>query len=326
MWGFLQENIMKSKTILIGNGINYLGGNVISWKDLLITLMEGQIFDTDELPNLMAYEKIRLNWTNQYNEIDSSSLKKKIADLLGKHEGNETCKKILQSGFTNYITTNYDHAIENTFLLMNQEENSTLNSEKESGISEKNYSIRRCTKLIKKGSIVGNVWHIHGDSNQPNSIMLGFNHYVGYVAKVDSYLKGKYNSSSNHDVNLKPILSIDKKIEHNDFDQRSWIELFFNTDVHIVGFGFDFYEIDLWNILTKRARLHSQSDINNKIFYYTKPIAQVDENKRSLESNKRDMLTSLGVIVKDVELHKKECGNYDYEQQWHKFIKIMQKN
>ena len=55
------------------------------------------------------------------------------------------------------------------------------------------------------------------------------------------------------------IKKIKNKVKENTYDGISWIELFFNSDVHIVGFGFDFYEIDLWNILTKRARLISES-------------------------------------------------------------------
>ena len=296
--------------------------------------MEDKPFDTILLPNLMTYEKIRLNWQNKYHEPNSSTLKKQITSLLGKHSGNKTCEKILKSGFTNYITTNYDHAIENTFLAMH-EAHSILNSEKESGVSEKNYSTRRCTFLNKKNSIVGKVWHIHGDIDHPNSIMLGFNHYVGYVAKVDSYLKGEYASTSNPNITREKIQKIEKKIAENKYDNLSWIELFFNTDVHIVGFSFDFYEIDLWNILTKRARLQSSSKPRNKIFYYTKPIEQVAKDKQSketnereiqLETNKREMLKKLGVKIIEVKLNKKECGGYDYEQQWDEFIKTMQKD
>ena len=44
--------------------------------------------------------------------------------------------------------------------------------------------------------------------------------------------------------------------------------LFFNSDIHIVGFGFDYSEIDLWWILNKRARMmlanNSAKQIKNK--------------------------------------------------------------
>jgi len=38
------------------------------------------------------------------------------------------------------------------------------------------------------------------------------------------------------------------------------------------------------------------------------------------------MLKKLGVKIIEVKLNKKECGGYDYEQQWDEFIKTMQKD
>lgn len=265
---------MVSKTIFVGNGINYLGGTPISWSKLLEELMKYEQFDFDELPYAMAYEKIRLDWQTHHSDQDSSRLKEYIAEKLKNHPGNSTCKKILDLGFTNYITTNYDYAIENSFISLNNE-NTFYNSEKNDQLGEKHYSIRRKTELQTLGNTVGIVWHIHGEIDPCNSIMLGFNHYVGSLAKVDAYMKGKYKSNSN--PNISQIREIEEKIKSESYDNLSWIELFFNTDVHIVGFSFDFYEIDLWNILTKRARLKSQ--INNKIYYYTKPINQVIDAK-----------------------------------------------
>lgn len=316
---------MVSKTILVGNGINYLGGTPISWSKLLEKLMEYDPFKFDELPYVMAYEKIRFDWQTFHNDNNSSRLKEYIARELKHHPGNETCKKILESGFTNYITTNYDYALENSFKKLNPDHN-VKNSEENKNLREKYYSIRRNTLLTKNEKIVGKVWHIHGEIDPSNSIMLGFNHYVGSVAKVDSYLKGKYNSDSN--PNIPPIKKIEDKISSKSYDNLSWIELFFNSDVHIVGFSFDFYEIDLWNILTKRARLKSK--IDNKIYYYTKPLSQVNEEIIITETRKREMLKNLSVEIIEVKLNKNKSNeydyDYDYEQQWNEFLSIMVQN
>lgn len=327
MRGFLQEKIMVSKTILVGNGINYLGGTPISWSELLNKLMEYDRFEFDELPNVMAYEKIRFDWQTFHKDNNSSRLKEYIARELEHHPGNETCKKILESGFSNYITTNYDYALENSFKKMSPDHN-VKNSEENQNLREKYYSVRRNTLLTKNEKIVGKVWHIHGEIDPYKSIMLGFNHYVGSVAKVDSYLKGKYNSDSN--PNIPPIKEIEDKISSKSYDNLSWIELFFNSDVHIVGFSFDFYEIDLWNILTKRARLTSVSKPNNKIYFYTKPLEQVvkkeqsnEKNERevNIEKSKREMLEKLGVKIIEEEIHEN-----NYIQQWEKFINHMREN
>lgn len=306
---------MVSKTVFIGNGINFFSDKKMNWKDLLVDLMQSNGFDLEGLPYAMAYEQIRLNWNKENNQKDSSQLKEYIADKLKDYPANEMCKKILTSGFSNYITTNYDNTIENSFRDMNDE-----NSLKPNDQEEKYYSIRRNVSLMNNKNIeVGKVWHIHGEIEPSKSIMLGFNHYMGSAAKVDSYIKGTYTSTSN--PNVPEITEMPKKIESNEYDNRSWIELFFNTDVHIVGFSFDFYEIDLWNILTKRARF---SCISNNIFYYTKPLSQVDECNKNMEMRKRDLLKSLSVEIKEVPLFKKSDGKgCDYEAQWDEFINLM---
>lgn len=51
----------------------------------------------------------------------------------------------------------------------------------------------------------------------------------------------------------------------------SWIDAFFYMNVHIIGLGLDFSEIDLWWLLTRCARLIQKlgkGKIENKIYYY----------------------------------------------------------
>ncbi|MEG1031933.1 MAG: SIR2 family protein [Acinetobacter sp.] len=320
---------MRAKTVFIGNGINYLGENPTGWNDLLQDLMGDEPFDIEELPYVMAYEKIRFDWQHKSGKPNSSELKKYIANKMSIYSENETCKKILNSGFSHYITTNYDHTIEHSFLSLD-DSNTLFSPEKNTDTGEKNYSIRRKTELQTSTETVGTVWHIHGEIDPCQSIMLGFNHYVGSLAKIDSYLKGKYESDSNpHITKNIDIKKIKNKVKENTYDGISWIELFFNSDVHIVGFGFDFYEIDLWNILTKRARLISESvQVSNKIYYYTKPLHQVTTNDKAkkIEIRKREMLKNLSVEIIEVELHKDPSNKYDYKQQWNEFLDIMTQN
>ena len=61
---------------------------------------------------------------------------------------------------------------------------------------------------------------------------------------------------------------MEEKCKSNSFDGVSWAELFFNSDVYIAGFGMDFSEIDVWWLLTKRARIYKISEfLNNNIHY-----------------------------------------------------------
>jgi len=307
---------MSLKTIFLGNGINHLGGEVIPWDQLLLELMGENKFSMDSLPNLMTYEKLRLNWEGSNGTTET--LKQTISQKMKGHPGNEFCQKILESGFNNYITTNYDYALESSFLKMN-DNNRIENKDKKDKITERLYSIRRNISLINNEKEVGKVWHIHGEIEHFESIMLGMNHYCGSVSKIDAYLKGKYNFKHKKADHCE-ILTIEEKIKKQSFDGLSWVELFFNSEMHIAGFGFDFNEIDLWYILTKRARIKQLLNPENKIFYYTKPLTQVSEKNQILETRKREMLQSLFVEIIEVEIHNK-----DYKHQWNVFIDIMNK-
>ena len=52
---------------------------------------------------------------------------------------------------------------------------------------------------------------------------------------------------------------------------QSWVDLFFTNDLHIFGLSLDFVEIDLWWLLTYRARnkfYKKNTFIKNQIYYY----------------------------------------------------------
>lgn len=291
-------------TFFYGNGLNYLSDNPVGWEDLLDTVMGDEKFDTNSLPYLMTYERIRLNWnkTKRNNENGISHLKVEIANLLKSQSPNLYYEKLLKLPIDNYLTTNYDYAINKAFHKLSVKNLSKNNS------TEELYSIRRNTSLINESGTSGTIWNIHGELDSPKSIMLGINHYCGSVGKIDGYLKGTYNFTLKGEKTK--VLPIEQKLKKQKFDGYSWLELFFNSNVHIAGFGLDFSEIDLWWILNKRARLIEQSLIDNRVIYYTKPMNQVTKNI-DLEKRKRELLKSFAVDVVTIPVLDR-----NYEEQW----------
>lgn len=64
------------------------------------------------------------------------------------------------------------------------------------------------------------------------------------------------------------------------FDHISWIELFFRTNVYIVGFGMDFSFLDIWWLLNKRARyMLSVPELKNVITYLYNVRYENEEEK-----------------------------------------------
>ncbi|EKN5111975.1 hypothetical protein DYG64_15900 [Yersinia enterocolitica] len=257
-------------TIFFGNGINRLSENNVTWSDLLDNIKGINKFESGQLPNTMVYERIFLEKhapdTSEKN--DEFEIKSVIANGLRKQGSNEVLKALASLPIKHYLTTNYDYALEKA-----------LNISPVKLSSEDIYSLRR-KRMYESENDTKFLWNIHGEIDNPRSIMLGLDHYCGSVSKIDAYVKGKYSHKINGaDVTVKSMLD---KISDSSFCHTSWVDLFFSSNVHILGFSLDYSETDIWWLLNKRARFSSEATINNKIYFYTHDIS--DEKKGLLEA------------------------------------------
>ena len=256
-------------SLLFGNGLNLLGTDAVSWDALLEELQSRKLVTTDNLPYTMKYEKIFLERSDIQKNTSLSKeiyIKNQISKILNAQNGNEHYDSIIELGFDNYLTTNYDHAFNKSFDGM-EDDNST----------EEIYSVRRNTILSSNKNKECRLWNIHGSMKYPKTIMLGLDHYCGSISKIDAYIKGHYEYQ-NKGVKTK-VKSMVDKIKCDDFDGVSWVELFFNTNLHILGLSLDYSETDLWWVLNKRARLMLEVGIKNKIYFHD---SNIPENKKSL--------------------------------------------
>ena len=271
----------KENTLFLGNGFSKsIFSDVPSWGSLY-----KEVKSTLNSNYTILYEKYFLEKKRKgYSE---EAVKEELVETIRKgfsgnniKEENNNLNKFGQYlndyGINNIITTNYDYGIETileTWCGYERKEPKNLSK-------EDIYSIRTYKLFVHKetGHHV-QLWKIHGDLDRIKSIMLGYDQYCGSLSKLDSYIKGCYRSS--HNVNFKSIKKMDEKCVLQQFDEISWIELFFRTDVYIIGFGLDFSEIDIWWILNKRARLMIDiSNIKNQITYlYNKNYETPLENE-----------------------------------------------
>ncbi len=257
-------------TLLFGNGFNQLSVDLISWNDLLNDIKGKHKFDNGNLPNTMIYERTLLEKPKTKNEFLSVeyTIKNEIADRMRSIPTNDFYQQLYDLKFKNYLTTNYDYAFKNKIL---QHPNTTERNHSTEGI----YSIRRNTSIYQHGEKeVCKIWNIHGEIDTPASIMLGLDHYCGSIGKLDAFIKGTYELQEKGE--LVRVNSIVKKLKENKFDNRSWVELFFHNNIHILGLTLDYSEIDLWWILNKRARINTDSKtegiIKNRVYFYVRQI------------------------------------------------------
>lgn len=269
---------MKEKALLIGNGINNIG-QAYSWSDLIENLIEtigakGQI-DTDSKPFPLLYEEIFVEAVRNRN-FKEKRIKEYIAGEITKLKPNEIHQAITKLGIKNILTTNYDFTLEQSHTTGN------INLKNQGIVKEISYNVFRHYQINDT-----NYWHIHGDAHAPASITLGYEHYSGYLQQMRNYVAtGTGNAYKEKFVPL--IERLKMRIVKND----SWLDVFFNNDVYIIGLTLGFVEIHLWWLLTyrQRAKLVQNIPIDNKIIYFY-PSSFAKEIK-----NKIELLKSYGII------------------------------
>lgn len=304
--------------LFIGNGINRIS-NDLSWNDLLQDLQKEDLkglnvkleYLPNSLPSTLKYEFILLSSylrsKHKHGDDRQLRLKESIARKMNSFIGNEIYDRLVDITSVQFITTNYDHVLDKT--LMDKGFKPT-----DRNSSETLYNIRRFRSYEKENSLT-KIFPIHGDIDAPKSITIDYNHYCGTVAKIDSYLKGSYVWEKGMKID-----SIEKRIQNNDQQIYSWIDHFFFSDIHIMGFSLEWVEIELWWLLDKRRRYQRTGlNIDNRIiFYFTQSLKQIKANNNSEDYAKYMMLEKLGVQCRFAEIDIIE--DRDYLFAYHHFL------
>lgn len=245
---------MTNTALLIGNDINNINKGT-SWNDLLISIKNKyhvQTLENGRKPFPMLYEEIFLSAIQQQH-MDEKELKTFIADAVSNIQQNELHELIRELSVENIMTTNYDFSLAGTHP-----------KEKTSLVNETTYSVFRQYHSLNK-----TYWHIHGDCNNPFSINLGYEHYCGQLQKMRDYVVNGPNYSASTKIYKASLI---RRLQAGrQMALQSWIDLFFTTDIHIFGLSLDFVEIDLWWLLTYRARnkfYKKNTFIKNQIYFY----------------------------------------------------------
>jgi SIR2-like domain len=290
--------------VFFGNGLNLLSDNPFSWEKLLETIKGINTFINGKLPNTMIYERAVLEDKSiQDVRKKEQKVKEEIARYFKEIETNDFYKRLFNLKCPNYLTTNYDYAFQKSILEMG-------NFDITNNSTEDLYSIRRSKSIFnKKNKEQCKIWNIHGEIDIPISIMLGLDHYCGSIGKLDAFVKGKYEYIERKEtIKVESIIS---KLKDNTFNGKFWAELFFNSNIHVLGFSFDYSETDLWWLLTRRAKelnkMSSSSLIKNKIYFYDPNIST--EKLGLLESLNVEVISTTNIQFRD-DWDKMDWRNY----------------
>lgn len=276
---------LEGKAILIGNSLNRQSSpnyDSYSWDSLLNDVSReftGNMVKNGDnrKPFSMFYDEI-INYLYANNGLEESEVRVFIRERLKQLRVNPKYDFVSSMKYDSVLTTNYDYLLEQKL--------DARWSYRRSSTRERSYSIHRYQEASNL-----KIWHIHGEQNVRNSMLLGFRSYINYAAEIkkiaNDYLKSK-SKPDQADVTREP----------------SWVEMFFTYDIDIVGLGMDFTEYTIWWLLAYRhfTRMKSKTSLSNTIRYFA---ADFDlEAKPFL----KEMLSTYGV---DVVETKARAGDYD---------------
>lgn len=251
----MNENINRMpQVLLLGNGINRSFGGK-SWQNLIDVInvrtdVDSKALDRHNVPFPLQAVLV----TN--NDIKSAMENNKAAfdGALETGEQKSALQKLLSFGFDDILTTNYTYELECAAFDCPTVSDSKLKriSESTVGKVEGQYLIHSYNR-VRFGKTENRVWHIHGECRKPNSMILGHYWYANQLARMkkesdsagDSYYRRQTEGRA-------PILD-------------SWIDSFILGDVYVLGFGFDFSEIDLWWLLNRKQREKADT---GKVYFY----------------------------------------------------------
>jgi hypothetical protein len=276
------------RALLLGNGVNRLSSET-AWVDVLRDLAD-HVGAADVLewaqwkPFALLYEEIAFR-SGARSRRQESALKRRVADLVGRLKVNDYHRRLVEAVDTHVLTTNYDCNLEKACGSV---------GEPASLEPESRYSVFRRRQIGDRF-----VWHIHGEVAQPDSILLGHDHYCGQLQKLRAYATA--------DRRPRRTAKSPFKIGQLNYEESgavySWIDVFFRDEVHILGLALDYTEVDLWWLLAYKRRLQQMSQYHvGRTIFHEILNREVDARERARVS----ILKSFGV---DVVTHY-ICGSY----------------
>ncbi len=256
--GLLKKTIDKldkldRPAILVGNGINLLTGLFPSWDKLLKT-HSGVDLKTEDLTNTEIYDFIELKTE------DGSKLKGAIAKSF---ENIKKTTKIHQDFIQLMIqkdcpvlTTNFDFSFEQDLMTSGGNIYRTSKDGFTRFYPWDTYFGQRQLDLPTDGF---GIWHIHGMIQYYDSIRLGLTDYMGSVEKARRLIhKG--------DDRL-----FNGKNQNNWEGQKTWLHIWFNKPLIIVGLGLSSNEVFIrWLFIEREKYFKKFSDRRKKTYYLSK--------------------------------------------------------
>ncbi len=305
------------QVLLVGNGLNraFQGD---SWKNAVLKMWKNQRLKTETekeaAKEALPYPFLIVLGTNdnvdtvlkeeEENEEKAENKEKKIKKI---NEYFPTIKdtpeltamygKLLTAGFDHILTTNYTYELErtaypNVISIENYAARNLQSVSVPNKAPERKYLLHTYYNVEYEGH-KNKIWHIHGEVRKPDSIILGHDYYGRLLNKYQSEFAERKDKQFMHQKEGKdPIMN-------------SWLDAFIMGDVHVLGFGYDLSEFDLWWLLSRKKRENAEC---GKVYFYEPSFGK---------EMKHELMRAYGVKVSDLGFDSEKV---DYKAFYEKAI------
>lgn len=228
------------RTLLVGNGLNRTLRGSCSWDELMASICPDELgYDRlSNAPSPIVFEIISSRNNRAVGRRGSDSYlktKKRVCERVSKLSIEDGCihNRLTELKVDNIITTNYDLCLEMAFSGNERFDQAETKSRK---------------YLFEPTSVINgiNFYHAHGIVSRAESICLGYEHYCGYIQRMREML---LDSSTSVDS----VSRLFRLVCEEERESYRWPELFFTSNIDILGFSLDFAEIDFWWLLSLRS-------------------------------------------------------------------------
>ncbi len=239
------------EVLLLGNGINRAFDKV-SWEKLLRNISKW----SDEKTTAFLNEPMPaplLTTLLTKNDV-SAVLKAKNSKLFGvvPDAQKPILQQLLRINFDAVLTTNYSYELEEvscgiTEKISEYKLKKMMRHTTGSSRAEGKYLLHTYNEVNYEG-VKNNIWHIHGESRKPDSLILDNYYYSNYLSRLSEI------NRSRGDAYL-----------HGECEIISWLDAFILGNVYVVGFDFSYSESDLWWLLERKSRENAP---HGKVYFY----------------------------------------------------------
>lgn len=316
LYQFLKKDLkpnINQTAFFFGNGLNNYCKTTNSWNQLLIELANKHINNTDDYEKILKdnsvsypefFDLIQLASNARDETFDYKSIKRNIKQGFEKWKAQKNHAEWTELFIRlnrPVLTTNYDYLLEfsnesiKSFMRSKQYNKKLFRpcrfkgKEMKAGFTpfypwHSYYS----NQVLKNANNEFAIWHIHGFYEYASSIRLGLSDYMGMVEKARRWLNKSKGS---------PFTK--GKEANNWVGNNSWLDVFLNNNLLIVGLSLDVQETALRWLLIEREKLYRRNrDARKKTWFV------INKQHDKLEQGKRLFLQQLNIELIEAENSK----------------------